>query len=157
MGCNLTGGLRLPLLCLGLLASAAAPVRALPDPTQPIDPTRRAEISTKDAVRPGGGTVKGDGVVPLRVIRMSELPVRKVELPAHGRTPTVAEARPKVVIQKKNVRSPAAETRRRGEVKAARDMPASIPRLRRERFQKMITEYRRGRIPADAFLHDSIE
>lgn len=129
------------------LCLAALPAQALPDPNKPIDPTKRAPVSTANAVKPAAMPKRGNGVVPGRVIRMSEIPIRRARV-SDQQPVAVREAREKKVVAPQRREF---QVRRGQRTQRASDLPASIPRLPPEHFQTMLAAYETGRIPADAW------
>jgi hypothetical protein len=143
------------LLCLlaaSLLASAPT-VRALPKEGEQIDPTKRAPVSTANAVQPAATPVRGDGVVGGRVIRMNEIPVRRATSDQQRAAVTVREERKKDRVIRPSAR---ANTARRVDVRRASDRPAAIPRINADRFQRMLREYEENRVPAAEMLHGDV-
>lgn len=138
---------------LVLIGAAATSVRALPNPDEPIDPTRRAPISTADAVRPTSTALRGDGVIGARVIRMSEIPVRRAVV-GNRRAPIVVRAEPA-----DRVLRPSAETITAREFASTRadEQRAPIPRLDPEQFRRLLREYENNRTPAAGMLAGEIE
>lgn len=141
-------------VCFGCAITAAPALFALPDPNEPIDPTKRAPISTSNAIQPSAAPMQGNGVVPIRVIRMSEIPITRAPINTATRAPVnVQETRAKKIIT---------PTTRALKVKAqphtfrAGDLPASIPRLDPNRYRKLISAYQKGRVPADELLNTDV-
>ncbi len=127
-----------------VINTAAVLVHALPHPDDPVDPSKRAPISTKDAVRPAATTPAGSGIVGDGKIPEKHASIQ-VASTDKSRAPIVVSE-----TKKKSVTKPA----ERG-VKVRRDfnsrhvsrLPSSIPRLDRERFGKTLAEYRQGKVP----------
>lgn len=140
------------LTVLGL-AVADVPVRALPNPDEPIDATKRAPISTNAAVRPAAKPVNGNGVIGGRVIRMTEVPVRRSAIADDRAAVDVRETRKKDRVTKPSAR---AITARKIDVSRASDRPVAIPRIDAQRFQRMLREYEEDRVPAAEMLHGEV-
>ncbi len=135
------------------LALGAAAANALPDVNTPIDPTRRASVSTSDAVRPSASPFRGDGVIPQGRVAAETVTVRRVVLEGDGRRidPT-AKAQPVIL------RPEAGERRVRSgdRVRAADSLPAAIPRLDRDQYRRRIAAYARGATPAAELVRSDI-
>ncbi len=135
---------------------AAGPIGfALPNANTPIDPTRRARVSTSDAARPSATTFQGDGVIGGRVIRMSEIPLRPAAVGGQRAPVRVEESREKNLIRAET-REFAVRPKDRDRRDRASDLPASIPRLSKDQFQKIIAAYEEGRTPASALLQAEV-
>jgi hypothetical protein len=132
----------------------AGPICALPKPDEPVDPTKRAPISTSAAVKPAATRVKGDGVVNGRVIRMNEIPVRRSASTDKRVAVDVRETRKKDRVIKPSARAIAA---RKIDVQRAADRPAAIPRIDAQRFQRMLREYERDRVPAAEMVSGEVQ
>jgi hypothetical protein len=138
---------------IGLLAGGPV-AQALPNPDQPIDPSKRAPISTADAVRPAATPTNGNGVVNGRVIRMAEVPIQRAHVDGDRAPVEVRETR-----AKEQVTRPTAKriTGRTVEVQRASDRPAAIPRIDRERFHRLLREYENDRMPAAAMIAGELQ
>ncbi|MGH8019239.1 MAG: hypothetical protein ACREIA_13285 [Opitutaceae bacterium] len=128
---------------------------ALPDVRTPIDPAKRARVSTSDAVRPSASMFQGDGVIGGRVIRMSEIPLKPAALGDQRANIRVAESREKKLVHTET-RKFAVRPQDRDRRDRASDLPASIPRLSTDQFRKIIAAYEEGRVPASALLQAEI-
>lgn len=142
------------LIIGGWLAGMPA-ARALPDPNAPIDPAKRASVSTSNAVRPSATPIQGDGVIGGQTIRVSQIPLQPAAIGGERAAIQVTETRGKVVIEKET-RRPAVRSSDRDPRHRASERPASIPRISGDRFQKILREYERGRVPAAALLQAEI-
>lgn len=131
-------------------------VFALPDVRTPIDPEKRARFSTRDAVRPSAMTPQGNGVVGGRIITPPEVAVGEAAIDGERAAIQVRETRDKTMIATDARPYPVRSDRdlRRS---SASDLPASIPRLRPERFQRILTAYEKGRTPATEMLRAGID
>jgi len=137
------------------MCAAGVIAHALPDVNTPIDPAKRAPVSTSDAVRPSSTALQGDGVIGGRVIRMSSIPLKPAAIGDRRSAIQVAEAREKNVIRNETKQFDV-RPRDRDRRQRAGDLPASIPRLSENQFQKIITAYEEGRVPAREFLQADI-
>ena len=139
---------------IGWLSLAAQPLCALPDPNDPVDPTKRAPISTRDAVRPAATPVKGNGVVGGRVIRMNEIPVRRSTVQGDRAAVEVRETR-----KKNRVIKPAARPTRTRQfaIRSAAERPAAIPRIDSERFRRILRDYEDNRVPTATLISNDTQ
>lgn len=135
------------------MIASARRAEALQHPDDPIDPSKRAPISTSDAVRPAANTPTGTGVVG-----DGRLPIARADVPVSA----IATPRAPVVVSEsrdKTVRKPAVRktsATRKPDSKRAADLPASIPRIDRREFQKTLTEYRTGAKSASDMTHQRV-
>jgi hypothetical protein len=134
-----------------LLLAAPAVGLALPKVGQPIDPEKRAPISTSDAVRPGAAVLQGDGVIGGGMLRTSQIPLRPAAVSGERAPVQVTEARDKRMIRP-DVQPVDVRARERDRRRAASDLPASIPRLSDGQFRGIVTAYQQGRTPAREML-----
>lgn len=144
----------LQLLSVGAwIAFGAARAFALPDVTKPVDATKRASVSTADAVQPAATPLKQNGAIGGRVIRMSEIPIRRAVVQDERAPIVLRESRDKNVIAPARRKFP---VNRDARVQLAAQLPASIPRLEPAQFRRMLSDYRNGRVPAAAQLNTEI-
>lgn len=141
------------LLTAVMTIATAGRVCGLQHPDDPIDPSKRAPVSTGDAVRPAatvptGSGVVGDGRLP---ISRATVPASTVSTP---RAPIVVTESHDKSVRKPGVRKPSAS--RKGDSKRAGDLPATIPRLDRQEFHKTLSEYRTGAKPASDMRHERL-
>lgn len=141
------------LIAIVALFAASAPAYALPDPNAPIDPTKRADVSTADAVRPGDQKAPQSRTIPGRVVRMSEIPIRRAAVEEQRAPVQVRETRDKKIIQPERRDF---SVRKNDRVRRAENLPAALPRIDRKRFNRLLAEYQQGRVPADEMLHADI-
>ena len=141
------------LVATGLLVGGTS-AQALPKKDDPIDPAKRAPISTADAIRPAATPVKGDGVIGGRVVRMSEIPVNRATVGDERAAIAVRETRGKQNVRKPEARAIAARTYH---TTRAGDRPATLPRIDADRFRKMLHEYEKGRTPAAELVSGDIQ
>lgn len=127
---------------------------ALPDKDDPIDPTKRAPVSTAEAVKPAAKPDASGGVVRGRIIRMSEIPIRRSTLGDQRSSVQVKETRSKDRVIRPSARELAV---RKFDSHHASDRPAMIPRISAERFQRMLREYEENRVPATSWMGAEIE
>lgn len=144
---------RVSALTAAMIFAAAGPVRALHHPDDPIDPSKRAPVSTGDAVRPAATVPTGTGVVGDGRIPIARAPVPTATVSTPKAPVVVTEAREKSV-RKHGVRKTSAAPAR--DVKRASELPASIPRLDRRSFQKSLAEYRTGAKSARDMTHQRL-
>jgi len=147
---------RIVLAVAVVLAAARPACAALDKRNDPIDPTKRAPISTSDAVRPAatmpaGNGVVGDGRVPTP---RASVPASSVSTPQASIV--VSETREKQV-RKPGVRKASASPVRTKDMRKASDLPASIPRLDRRGYEKTLTEYREGARRASDMTHHRVQ
>ena len=138
---------RLLVLAL-LLGLGGAVAQALPKVDQPIDASRAATLSPRDAKRvtpsrPVGRKMKGSGRVPAKAAPARTATLRTPQAPV-----VVAERRAKKMRSTPPVQQPTAVRSR--SVKRAGELPAGVPRLEGGRFQRILSEYREGVRPARA-------
>lgn len=133
------------MMFLGLVRASA-----LPHPDDPIDPAKRAPITTNGAVQPSANTPRGDGVVPGGRLPAARAAVSGVPIAVGAAPIAVRESRPKVV-NRPAVRSQPGP--RSYLVKSPSGLPASIPRLDPQRYRKILAQYREGQQAAAAFTH----
>lgn len=114
---------------------------------QEIDPTKKSDYSTSDAMKPGSTKLKKARINTSQTVPMVEFSMKKTTLRGSGAPITVEEA------MKKQVITP--DTRLHEVLKfdsdLAADLPSTLPRIRRDDFQKMIREYERGNVPSNPF------
>ncbi|WP_442889311.1 hypothetical protein [Congregicoccus parvus] len=139
------------LFAVALLATSPTAAFALPKANQPIDPEKRAPISTRDAVRPGAAILQGDGVIGGGMLRTSQIPLRPAAVSGERAAVEVTEARDKRMIRPE-VQPVDVRARERDRRRAASDLPASIPRLSDSQFRGIVTAYQQGRMPARDML-----
>lgn len=135
------------LIAIVLVASRLA---ALPDPDEPVDPAKRAPISTRDAVRPGGSQPTDRGVVGEGRIPVTRARVPAASKAASKRTVNPSETRPKCVRQ---VPVRAMTGAREASSLRVAALPGSIPRLEAGQFKRILMGYRAGRTRAADLRH----
>ncbi len=133
------------LVAVLALGTGGQPVGALPKPDEPIDPTKRAPISTANAVQPSATRIEGNGVVGGRIIRMSEIPIQHAAIEDQRAAVDVRETRKKDKVIKPSAKE---ITARSVEIRRASDRPAAIPRIDAEQFRHMLRAYEDNRVPA---------
>lgn len=135
------------------LLAGALPAGALPKKEDAIDPTKRAPVSTANAVRPAATPINGNGVVGGRAIPMSEISVRRSSVDGARAPVDVRETRQKDRVIKPSAK---ANTARSVTITRAVDRPAAIPRINAERFQHLLREYEDNRVPATEMIAGEI-
>jgi hypothetical protein len=112
-----------------------------------IDPTKKSDYSTSGAMKPGSTKLKKSRINTSQTVTTAEFSMKKTNLRGSGATITVEEA------MKKQIITP--DTRRHEVLKfdsdLAAELPSTLPRIRRDDFQKMIREYERGNVPSNPF------
>lgn len=139
---------------MSCLLAGSLPAWALPKKEDAIDPTKRAPVSTANAVRPAATPVNGNGVVGGRVIPMSEISIRRSSVDGARAAVDVRETREKDRVIKPTAKTNAART---VTITRAADRPAAIPRITAERFQHLLREYEDNRVPATAMIAGEIQ
>jgi hypothetical protein len=133
----------------GLFLAAVPLALALPDPNAPIDPAKRASVSTADAVRPSAKANPESPFANARIIRMNEIPLQTAPAQKKRAPVEVRETRGKKKVATEQ-RTPGVQMdlpRSR-----AMDQLAAVPRFDERQFRKVLREYEEGRIPADTML-----
>jgi hypothetical protein len=138
------------LAVAGWLATPAA--RAALE--EKIDPTKRAPVSTSGAVQPAARPMKSSAFTNARIIRMNDIPLQPAAVQDRRANVVVTEGRSKTIISpaRREVTVVQSDAPRHH----ASERPASIPRLDRERFERMLDDYSEGRIPANTLLNTAI-
>lgn len=130
---------------IGWVALAVQPVFAAV--AKEVDPTKKSDYSTSDAMKPGSTKFKKSTINTSQTLSTAEFSMKKVNLRGSGATITVEEA------MKKQIITP--EMRLHEVLKfdsdLAAELPSTLPRIRRDDFQKMIREYERGNVPSNPF------
>ncbi|MBE2212531.1 MAG: hypothetical protein IAE82_01570 [Opitutaceae bacterium] len=143
-------------LLAAIFVAAAVPVRADLDPrNDPVDPTKRAPIATSDAVRPVATQPVGTGAIGSGRLPVVRAPVELSPV-ATSRAPVVVTETRAKSVKRPDVRRAGASTSRSSSVKRAADQRATIPQLDRERFQRTLSDYRRGVRSAADMTHQRV-
>lgn len=137
--------------CLALLAGVVPALGAL---EERIDPGKRARVTTSGAVQPAARPMGSSAFSQPRVIRLNEIPLRGAGVQDQRARVEVKETRAKTTLNPP--RHEVTVVQREASRRQAGQMPASIPRLDRERFERMLQGYREGLARADSLLNPAI-
>lgn len=115
--------------------------------TADVDPRKKSDHSTSEAMKPSEMKFKKAPISTDRTVSVKDFPMKQVNLRGDRAPINVEEARKKQVI--------APQTRMFEVMKfdsdKVADLPSTLPRIRRDDFQKMIREYERGNVPTNPF------
>lgn len=145
---------RVLVVMAALLAGTLAPAWALPRADEPIDASKRAPISTRDAVRPAASPPRGSGVVGDGRIPATQAPVPRTAVSVPRASISVSEQRAKAV-RKPRLKQPEPAVRL-AQARSAAARPAAVPRLEPNRYRKILTQYRDGSRSAAEFAEASV-
>jgi hypothetical protein len=117
-----------------------------------VDPNRKSDYSTSGAMKPSEMKFKKAPINTSQSVKTPEVPIKRASLSGDGEKITVEEARQKQMI------TPQTRTMKvmKFDSKTAASLPASIPRIRREDFQKLVREYEQGRVPSNPFMNAQV-
>jgi hypothetical protein len=112
-----------------------------------VDLKKKSSYSTSGAMRPTEMKFKKAPINTSKSVKTPDVPIKRARLSGDGKKISVEEARKKQIITPQT-RSMEVMT---FDSKTAVSLPASIPRIRREDFQKLVREYEQGRVPSNPF------
>jgi hypothetical protein len=133
----------------GVLLAAATHGHALPDPDTPIDPAKRAPVSTANALRPAAKPSPASPFAHPRIVRANRIRPKPSPVQKKRTSVAVRETRLKKTVtpERRNTGEPLDPPHT-----AADRMPAAVPRLDPHRFRRIVRDYEEGRIPAESML-----
>jgi hypothetical protein len=115
--------------------------------TADVDPTKKSDFSTSKAMKPSEMKFKKAPINTDRTVSVKDFQMKQANLRGDGAPINVEEARKKQMITP--------QTRMFEVMKfdsnQVADLPSTLPRIRRDDFQKMMREYERGNVPTNPF------